>query len=145
MRSYNGGSKKYINFESVKQIGVFTFLIYYTLGTLIFPMGDLSYMRDVPEMYQLCSLEDPDIDFADFIFEHLANIKGDDEGENEKTHQPVFHHVPVQVAAMLCVKIKLSPACFNYFEEGLEYPTIRAEMTLCRKPGRVFRPPISLS
>jgi hypothetical protein len=125
---------------------VFTFLAYYCLGTLLFPMGDLSYLKEMPDMYHNCVQEDPDVTLTDFVFEHLTNIKNtesDDEGEHEKPHQAIYHHIPAPVAAVPSGIIKLTTGPVAIMFVTKEYPKMRSQDALNCNPLKVFRPPIA--
>ena len=112
------------------------------MGAALFPMGDLSFVRDLPQMYQQCAQEDPDIDLADFVFEHLLNIHENDEAEeHDKPHQVVFNHVPLETLITYYTKVKLPVAVFKEFIVKANYPIIQ---TTSFRPGylfAVFRPP----
>lgn len=78
--------------------------MYYGLGLVLFPLGDMSYLKELPEMYHECSHEEHDMTPDDFVFEHLfclgaimEYIEDDFDEENEQPHQPQFDHNPVQV------------------------------------------------
>jgi hypothetical protein len=67
--------------------------VYFLLGNILLPQGDFSTIAQLPAMYQHCkTAEDPDINIADFITEHLLNIEEDDadeKDEHELPHNPV--------------------------------------------------------
>ncbi len=119
--------------------------MYYSLGTILFPLGDLSYAREIPEMYSQCALEDPDLNVLDFIFEHLANISDDHDGDSqEKPHQPTYQHIPVQASALFTPKIAIPvalhpivPTVEKNYPIGINVRLVSSCLT------RVFRPPIA--
>lgn len=84
----------YLQYYMRKSI-VILLLAVYSIGTLFLPMGDFAYIHYLPEMYQQCAGEDPDMDAVDFVFEHLLNLPEIDASkespdDREKPHQP-FH------------------------------------------------------
>ncbi|MBI1223358.1 MAG: hypothetical protein GC180_12195 [Bacteroidetes bacterium] len=71
-------------------------ILYYLFGTLVL-QGNFAAFSDLPEMYVHCQeTEDPDMDFMDFLFEHLIQLDddhGNPDGDDLMPHQPVhFHH-----------------------------------------------------
>lgn len=80
----------------VKKIAAILLLTYYSLGTTFLPMGNFSYINQLPEMYAQCQDEDPDMNIPDFIFEHFLNLEdiisafeqNTGSEENERPHQP---------------------------------------------------------
>ena len=120
------------------------FLVYYSIGTLLFPMGDLSYLRDLPQMYRHCATEDPDINLCDFVVEHLMNIQDHDELEREhdKPHQPIYSHSPVQLMATCSpqmVYLQQATASYN-LPNG--YPIPQNNECNDAYLAAIFRPPI---
>ena len=93
-------------------------------------------------MYRNCALEDPDINIADFVFEHLANIQGNDEGGNEKPHQPTFSHTPVQVLVVVATKLKIQILTPVIRPIATVYPIPQNQGELNSTSASVFRPPI---
>ena len=68
------------------------FVCFYSLGTLLLPMGDFSTLQDIPKMYQSCKeQEHHDMTPIDFITDHLINIDGifdkHDNGDDQKPHK----------------------------------------------------------
>ena len=52
-------------------------LVYYSIGSLILPASDFSIIPELPQMYEHCkATEDKDMNFSDFITDHLLNIDG---------------------------------------------------------------------
>jgi hypothetical protein len=72
--------------------------IYFLAGNILLPQGDFAALAQLPQMYQHCkTTEDPDMDMADFITEHLLNLdnifcKEEDTDEHELPHNPVPFH-----------------------------------------------------
>jgi hypothetical protein len=109
-------------------------------------MGDLSYIKDMPEMYRSCVQEDPDMSIAEFVFEHLPNInntESNDEGEHEKPHQPTYNHVPAQIMAMPSTIIKLVSIQYVTVPAAKEYPLMLDKEALNCDPLKILRPPIA--
>jgi hypothetical protein len=83
-------------------------LIYYSMGSLLFPFGNFSAMLDLPQMYFHCkNTEHHDMNPLDFITDHLINIDGifdsHDDQDEQKPHQPfnfshlaqpLYYHLP---------------------------------------------------
>jgi hypothetical protein len=76
---------------------IFIFLfIYFSFGAFLLPNGDFSILKDIPNMYHHCKLnEDKDMTFIDFITDHLINIDGcldkHDHGDQQKPHKYNLH------------------------------------------------------
>ncbi|MEI7596895.1 MAG: hypothetical protein WCK02_14185 [Bacteroidota bacterium] len=73
-------------------------VIFYSIGVLVFPLGDFSVLKDLPQIYKHCKFhEDKDMSPVDFITDHLINIdyifdkhsKGDEQKPNTPTRP--FH------------------------------------------------------
>ncbi|PQJ12281.1 hypothetical protein CJD36_000545 [Flavipsychrobacter stenotrophus] len=126
----------------MKQIVITFLLAYYGIGAILFPMGDLSFMRDLPQMYQQCAQEDPDINLCDFVVEHLLNIHdGDEAEEHDKPHQAVYNHIPVQTLITFYAKAKSPIIIVKEFIIKQKYSIFK---TTSFRPGYlsgVFRPP----
>ena len=124
----------------MRKLVVVLMMSLYSLGNVLFPGVDMTHLRD---MYAECSIEDPDINAADFVFEHLLNIPepGDDD-ETEKPHQSTYTVSAMQVAAVVSKPQmpELRPIIFPEDRDvfigyaGLYLPTGFS--------GRILRPPI---
>ncbi len=69
-------------------------LSYYSIGVFCLPLGEFSFLRDLPAMYQHCqSAEDKDMNCFDFITDHLINIDGlfdeHDQQDEQRPHSPL--------------------------------------------------------
>ena len=120
------------------------FLVYYSLGTLLFPMGDMSYLKDLPQMYSHCAAEDPDINPCDFVFEHLLNIHDEADGdeEHDKPHQAIYSHAPVQVAATVNLRFKpIATSSPVFWYNKVSFPLIPGDGYRNGYLSGVFRPP----
>ncbi len=108
-------------------------------------MGDLSFVRDLPQMYHHCAEEDPDINITDFVFEHLLNIHDDDDAqEHDKPHQTVYHHIPNQTLITFYTKQKVSVFVDKIFNSKEKHPIIETTFSQQEFLSKVFRPPASL-
>ena len=73
-------------------------LVYYSIGSLIFPASDFSIIPELPQLYAHCkATEDKDMNFADFITDHLINVDGifdhHDNGDEQKPHKSHEHQI----------------------------------------------------
>jgi len=129
----------------MNRVVVSLFLVYYSIGTLLFPMGDLSYLRDLPQMYRHCATEDPDINLCDFVVEHLMNIQDHDEQEREhdKPHQPVYSHSPVQLMATCSQQLIWLRQTTESHYMRVGYPITQHSDFNDAYLANVFRPPIA--
>jgi len=119
-------------------------LFYYAAGTLIFPLGDLSYLRDLPQMYARCAQEDPDMDLGDFIVEHLLNISDGDEHEaGERPHQPIYSHMPVQAAATFAAPVAVMAGEKMLYPVEKAYSTFNGNHFRNTFEAQILRPPIA--
>ncbi len=79
---------------------------FYLAGVVLFPMGDFSCMKELPDMYRHCrDTEDPDLNVFEFLTEHVSAIgqllegaDHDDAEEDDKPHVPVAYHSQLQVS-----------------------------------------------
>ena len=71
----------------------------FAISLVCVPEGDFSLLSQLPTLYHHCKeTEDIDMNFIDFITDHLINIDGIFDkhlpGDNQKPHQPFqFHNV----------------------------------------------------
>jgi hypothetical protein len=122
------------------------FLIaFYTFGTLFFPLGDFSFLGEIPEMYGHCKeTEDKDMTPFDFITDHLLNIDGifdkHKNGDDQKPHKPLQCHHHIQSTILIINPFDYSINTFYCFEEK---PSIHwDDSTLSNYITKIFRPPI---
>lgn len=82
----------------LKKLALILTSVYFFAGNCLLPQGDFSVLLQLPAMYQHCQLtEDPDMDMADFITDHLLNFdelfsKSEASDEHELPHNPVPFH-----------------------------------------------------
>ena len=112
------------------------------------PMGDFTCMRSLPQMYEQCKAEDPDINAADFVFDHLLNLEDvtsyfeNEADEHERPHQPyqqiqviqlliAIHDTPVQEQANPVFIFPAETVYSLYMDRDL--PSVR--------PSEIFHPP----
>jgi hypothetical protein len=77
----------------MKKYTAFILLWYYSLGTILLPNADFSFLSNLSQHYSHClSTEDQDMDALEFITDHLINIDGifdKHEGDDDqKPHKP---------------------------------------------------------
>ena len=65
----------------------------FSMSILCLPEGDFALLTQLPALYQHCKdTEDPDMNFIDFITDHLINIDGIFDkhlaGDDQKPHKP---------------------------------------------------------
>ncbi len=102
----------------MRKLIVILLLSLYGLGNVLLPNVDMTHLY---EMYKHCAVEDPDINAADFVFEHLLNIPDVFEGleqndeESEKPHQAVYtvNAAPVAVVLTKPVSFQCRAVIFN--------------------------------
>lgn len=133
----------------MRKLAIFILLPFYAAGIIFSPSGNFSCMYYVPQAYAGCVAEDPDIDVADFVFEHLLSLEGlfelieHEQDDNDQSHPPL--HLPQTVVQTTVIVIQPIQISFN--AHTLPAPDI--SYTLYRNPFRpghftedVFRPPI---
>lgn len=118
---------------------------YFFCGMLILPHGDFEFLKELPAMYHHCRItEHADMDFVDFITDHLIDIDGLFDThpftDTQRPHKPpVFHsHNNVNLAE-----------CKSFFEiKTLSYYSA-SNFRAFNDPehlntffNNVFRPPI---
>lgn len=77
----------------MKRFAILAILLYYVLGTLLLPEGNFAALPALPDMYAHCKQhEDKDMNWMDFIKDHLVNIDcifdPHEDGDDQKPHQP---------------------------------------------------------
>lgn len=121
-------------------------MAFYGLGNILFPNVDMTYLK---EMYSHCAAEDPDINAADFVLEHLLNIpdvfeslEQNEQGEQEKPHQPIHIVYAASVAVVLAKPIVFE--CRNtLFNDGaIVYGAFRGGYFPSGSVAKMLRPPI---
>lgn len=132
----------------MRKLPILIFIFFYCTGTLISPSGSIFSTKNITEVYNKCGLEDPDINVADFIFEHMLNLGNvfgefDNEPENEKPHQP-YQHVH-QIAQIFVVVSKLmywdTVAAAHYTAPRKAYPVYSYHFVPSAFLTEVFHPP----
>lgn len=130
----------------MQKLIVVVVMLLYCLGNILFPYVDMAHIE---ETYKHCAIEDPDINAADFVFEHLLNIPDffdcleyDENGESEQPHQPIHIVYASGVAVVLG-----TPIVFECSKPPIYYTTI-AYPVFCDNhfpggfPAKMLRPPI---
>lgn len=127
-------------------------LTLHTLGSILLPGGDFSYMRSLPQMYQHCKAEDDDLDVKDFVVEHLLNLEdvlqffeaGSEKEKNDKPHQP-YQHVASMQSPVIVARV------FNFAIKATSYTgMVKQTYPIRNEPelpsaflSQIFRPPIA--
>lgn len=88
----------------LKKLILILFAAYFLLGSSLLPCGYFAALAELPAMYHHCqTTEDPDMNFADFITEHLLNMddtadSAEEADEHELPHNPLpFHTISTPV------------------------------------------------
>lgn len=126
-------------------------LIYYTFGSLILPEGNFSFLTELPKMYAHCKeFEDKDMNFIDFITDHLINIDGlfdaHNNGDEQKPHSPqphqnfVYATVFCLVPPLLIIVHKEIPKLHPISKKSIFPPY--ADVCQSAYIPSLFRPPI---
>ncbi len=121
-------------------------LFYFVAGTMFLPEGDFSTLPDMPKMYADCKTkEDPDMDIADFMTEHLFAcdaLFGQEAPEpNEKPHQPIqFHH---QFAQIVITAKQFNMELLQTVMAEHQLTALVDDVYLSGYTVSVFRPPIA--
>ena len=114
-------------------------------------MGDFSAMQDLSKMYDQCKTEDPDIDAADFVFEHLLNLESvmdhfdaDDVSEkNEKPHQPFQQtHASSHIVIAISKPIQVDHKQPVFITKEVKHNLHKDEYVPTAYLSQVFHPPI---
>jgi len=123
-------------------------LSFYTLGTLLCPLGDFAYLDHLPEMYAQCAGEDPDMDVADFIFEHMMNLEDvmnhfeNETEEHEKPHQPFQQVQLTQQIIAITAPVRFEPVLKQVsLYEKVAYPAYNEQFMPSSYLSEVFHPP----
>ena len=119
-------------------------LVYYSIGSLILPASDFSIIPELPHLYSHCkATEDKDMNFSDFITDHLMNIDGifdkHEKGNEQKPHKNFEHQInstfvflPSQVSIPLTNKFTFSSDKIKFADNKYYFDFV----------VNVFRPPI---
>lgn len=83
----------------MRRLACILLLICFLISTICVPEADFSLLSQLPALYRHCkATEDADMNFIDFITDHLINIDGIFDkhlpGDDQKPHQPFqFHNI----------------------------------------------------
>lgn len=125
----------------LKSLITYLFATYYTLGSLILPCGNFSVLPELKNMYEHCQqTEDKDMNFIDFITDHLLCVDAifdqHTNADHQKPHSYTFqnHTLPIFHFALYSV---IQPAlnCLT-----LEYYTFIPHYSFL-KISNIFHPP----
>lgn len=130
---------------------VFLLLAFYFTGAILLPLGDLSILPDLPNMYTQCkATEDKDLNVFEFITEHVSGIgqlvaglehdSGDDD-DGDKPHTPVQFHFQVQIIDCRVVVVQL-PCIKQYAQPAAALP-MQSAAYVADYISKIFRPPIA--
>lgn len=113
-------------------------------------MGDISTLIHLPDMYSHCkTTEDPNLDLADFVAEHLMNLDGIFEAHEskeieDKPHQTtnsISYKTTTEIAPKIIVlEFKTNPV-FDYSNQK-ETPFFKNKIYFYNPYFSIFRPPI---
>lgn len=130
----------------MRKLIVVLVMSFYSLGNILFPNVDMTHLY---EMYKHCAVEDPDINAADFVFEHLLNIpdffeslEQDKDEENEKPHQPTHLISSCQIATVLSKPILFECREVIFNDGILVYGAFRNHHFSSCFQAQMLRPPI---
>lgn len=145
-----------INFFASNKLAIFNIILkktfnifllaFYAFGTSCLPLGDFSFLRDIPQMYSQCkAIEDKDMTAFDFITDHLLNIDGlfdqHENGDPQKPHHPMQYNHHAQVNFSLIPYFVFSVTLLHPDDVKTVIPfdnSILSDYT-----SVIFRPPIS--
>ena len=123
-------------------------IVYYASGLLLFPLGDMSYLQDMPRMYRECNHEDHGITVEDFVFEYLFTVRAvmevleGDFDDKEHPHQPQFEHNPVQLQVALTPMFEVLDKS-DFYHDIPNYSILNISTILKGFGQEVYRPPVS--
>jgi hypothetical protein len=125
------------------------FLIgFYSLGTLLLPLGDFSFLSEIPQMYRSCqSTEHADMNAFDFITDHLVNIDGlfdkHQNGDDQRPHKshPVQHRSVSFVSFSTCLTFSIAKPYITEIKKSASGVSFIRDGYL----SEVFKPPSLIS
>jgi hypothetical protein len=128
----------------MQKLVVLLLISLYSLGNVLFPGADMAHLQD---MYRECAVEDPDINVADFVFEHLLNIPEvfeDPAGaeENEKPHQSTHIVNAFQLVAIVHKVQEVQHRAIIFPEDTHIFNGYTQQHFPAGFTGRMLRPPI---
>ena len=84
-------------------------MVYFSIGALLVPNGNLTAMSDLPKMYQHCkATEDKNMSLFDFLTDHVFNIDSlfdAHENDEQKPHKPFQTSQVGNNLSLFCSKI----------------------------------------
>lgn len=91
----------------MKKLMVLLILSYYSIGSILLPLGDFGIIPHLPKMYMHCKThEHLDMTLVDFITDHLLNIDSvfDDHrlGDDQKAHKPFKDQQNSTIQILFC-------------------------------------------
>jgi GTP-binding protein EngB required for normal cell division len=121
--------------------------IHFLLGSMLLPNADFDVLGEVPQMYRHCKeMEDKDMNFFDFITDHLVNIDGifdkHDKNDDQKPHKyPHYQHVYQLHIANYFASSRTEKFIYIKLFEKMIFP--ESNLNSIELPSYIFRPPIS--
>jgi hypothetical protein len=88
-------------------------LLYFLISTVYVPEAGFSVLNQLPALYRHCkTTEDQDMNFFDFITDHLINIDGifDKQlpGDSQKPHQAFQFHNIQHANTFICASLQMN-------------------------------------
>ncbi|MBX2904793.1 MAG: hypothetical protein KF744_02060 [Taibaiella sp.] len=128
----------------MRKLVVLLLISLYSVGNVLFPGVDMAHLQD---MYRECAVEDPDINAADFVVEHLLNIPeifADPAGteENEKPHQSTYIVSAFQLVAIVNKVQEFHHNAIVFPEDTRIFNGYAQQHFPTGFSGRMLRPPI---
>lgn len=136
----------YFVVSSMRRLVIVFVMSLYSLGSVFFPNIDMAHLY---ETYKHCETEDPDLNVADFVFEHLLNIpeffdgRGQDDDKNEKPHQPIHLTSLSQVAILISKPISFECRNAMLNDRTIAYSAFRDQHLPAGYSVKMLRPPIA--
>ena len=124
-------------------------LVFFSFGTLCFPMGDFAVLKSLPEMFQHCkATEDKDLTVFEFLFEHVSGIGQLVEGlehvfedeEGDKPHSPIHFHFEQQ--QIICAYYTVKAPAIKHAQTAVLSNVLDSRVYVSDYISIIFRPPI---
>ena len=146
---YRTNCSKYLPLVySMRKAIILLFMSLYSVGNILLPNVDMTCLRD---MYHHCAIEDPDINAADFVVEHLLNLpdvfeyfEEEEQDEHETPHQP-YHQVSAQMQLIVTEPRAIRFECRPVFFEAarVTYTVLNDNHLPAGHLSQLLRPPIA--
>ncbi len=125
----------------LKSLITYFFVTYYIVGSLILPCGNFSVLPELKNMYEHCQqTEDKDMNFIDFITDHLLCVDAIFDQHANTDHQKPHSYTLQNLISIMFYLVLHIIIQFALYSLTLEYYTFVPHYSFL-KISNIFHPP----